>query len=121
MARTMSNGHESGYGAQAVSQESPSRRAIRSAARRVRDPIEPLELGSVAQEPAEIVPTPAPTPTAPISPQCPHCRRKFETWPRARKHVKYCRAGKSPRLTVGERIARESKLNRRRTRSWHEK
>ena len=33
----------------------------------------------------------------PPLPRCPHCRQPFNRWALAKKHVKYCRRGRSPR------------------------
>lgn len=37
-------------------------------------------------------------------PTCPHCLKPFESWPTAKLHVKYCRKGSTPRMTVAERL-----------------
>jgi hypothetical protein len=39
----------------------------------------------------------------PPTPRCPHCRQPFNTWTRAKKHVKYCKSGKSPRKPIHAR------------------
>lgn len=47
-----------------------------------------------------------------MEPRCPHCARTFKTWPRARMHVKFCRAGPHPRETVAESVARRMRGKR---------
>jgi hypothetical protein len=39
-----------------------------------------------------------------MEPQCPHCRTRFETWSRAKIHVKYCDKGSSPRRSIAGRF-----------------
>jgi hypothetical protein len=44
-----------------------------------------------------------------MEPQCPHCSLKFDSWPRARMHTKYCPRGKHPRRSIAQEVARRSR------------
>lgn len=39
-----------------------------------------------------------------MRPQCPHCMSWFESWPEAKKHVKYCRYGPNARKSLSSTI-----------------
>jgi hypothetical protein len=47
-------------------------------------------------------------PDAQLSLQCCHCHKPFPSWARAKRHVKFCRKGPSPRRSLAERIARQN-------------
>src|SRR6266404_4584646 len=48
---------------------------------------------AVSAAPVELTPGRDPA----ITPRCPHCRRTFASWGRAKIHCKRCRAGPHPR------------------------
>jgi hypothetical protein len=60
------------------------------------------DAGSLEGPPAVSI---GPQPILPPLPQCPHlgCGQHFNSWARARGHVKYCKYGKHPRKTIAER------------------
>lgn len=38
-----------------------------------------------------------------VKPGCPHCMKKFKSWPEAKKHVKYCKKGPNARKPITKR------------------
>lgn len=44
-------------------------------------------------------------------PTCPHCHKEFKSWPLAKRHVKFCRAGKNPRQLQSNYNGEKNKMS----------